>query len=737
MRRIILLAGLASLPILSLLFSADPILQAAQKKSDKFADAIPKVEAKFEPGVVRRGQTITWTLSVDVADGWHTYPTLQAAPEASSYQNSIEFPETGDVVFVGDLTEPDNPVVKIEKENLKQYAIAQYEGKAVWKRTAVVNPKAAPGEKTITVPVRILACDASKCLPPKSLKISASLRISDEPALVVESAFAKAVESAPPNPGTNPDSISGNKSSPSEVKTPRNGTATSIELGGSKDELPDDYKAELQTILAQLQRLKVQDGGLLAFIWAGIFWGAISLVTPCVFPMIPITVSFFLKQSEKEHHRPLATALVYCTTIVVVLTIAAVVLLSFFRLLSVHPAMNFGLGLLFVVFALSLLGMFDLELPAGVARFTSAREGKGGYAGTMFMALTFTVVSFACVAPFLGGFGGTAASAQMGWTARVLGGLAFAATFALPFFILALFPSLLRKMPKSGEWLNNVKVVMGFLELAAALVFFRTGELVLSSQVSFFTYDLVLGLWIALAFFCGLYLLNIFRLPHDTPVEHLGVPRMLFGLLFIGLGIYLLPAMFKFNAEGDKQRPNGVVYAWIDAFLLPEPRESTKEGLAWSGNLKAAIEEVRAQRNRTGQPQLVFVDFTGKSCKNCKYNENNVFTKSDVKDLLHSYKLVQLYTDVVPTELYPPNVRAKLNGTNSRQNADAETNLWFQKEAFDTEQLPLYVILAPDGENRIKILGVYSEGKINNVDEFAEFLRKPLEDKGGTQVGMS
>src|SRR5207245_5499802 len=160
-------------------------------------------------------------------------------------------------------------------------------------------------------------------------------------------------------------------------------------------------------------------------------------------------------------------------------------------------------------------------------QFTSSREGQG-VAGTIFMALTFTIISFACVAPFLGGFGGTAANANLGFTKMLLGGLAFAVTFASPFTVLALFPTLLKKMPKSGTWLNSVKVVMGFLELAAALKFFRAGELVMKSNATLFTYDFVLGIWIALLILCGLYLLQVYRLPHDSPVQHLSLPPLLF-----------------------------------------------------------------------------------------------------------------------------------------------------------------------------------------------------------------
>ena len=196
----------------------------------------------------------------------------------------------------------------------------------------------------------------------------------------------------------------------------------------------------------------------------------------------------------------------------------------------------------------------------------------------MFMALTFTIVSFACVAPFLGGFGGTSAASQITLLDRILGGLAFAATFASPFFVLALFPTLLKKLPQSGSWLNSVKVVMGFLELAAALVFFRTSELVLLPHASLFTYDLVLGLWIGIMLLCGLYLLNLYRLPHDTPAEHLGVPRMLFGLLFIALGLYLLPALFKGGADGEKRAPMESSTPGSIHSCSPSPRRERRKG---------------------------------------------------------------------------------------------------------------------------------------------------------------
>jgi thiol:disulfide interchange protein DsbD len=693
---------------------------------------VAKLRLTVEPASVARGQTATVKLTVELAPGYHTYPTVQLDKQAESYQSVFKFTNTPDYVFVGALQDPEGWKPDPNPEPPGS-VIQEYLDKVTWERKIVVLPGAKPGPIKVTwLVANIQVCDERGCLNGTDLRQEATLIVTDAPPQPIDPQYredvARATGAQPPVPPTGPAREGPRAPAPPD-KAPTKPAEGAARAPNDAPVSAKEHENAVQWVLAQLETKKATPQGSLAFILAGIFWGAVSLVTPCVFPMIPITVSFFLKQSDREHHRPVTMAVVYCATIVFVLTIAAVLLLSLFRELSTNPYMNIGLGLLFVVFALSLFGMYDLELPSGLARFTSSREGKGGLVGTMFMALTFTIVSFACVAPFLGGFGGTAAGSEITLLDRILGGFAFAATFASPFFVLALFPTLLKKLPRSGTWLNSVKVVMGFLELAAALVFFRTSELVLLPSPILFTYDLVLGLWIAIIILSGLYLLNFFRLPHDTPLEHLGVPRMLFGLLFIGLGVYLLPALFKGGADGEKQRPNGVVYAWIDSFLLPESSGRKGAGLAWSANLKKTIEDARAQYARTRQHSLVLIDFTGESCKNCRYNEHNVFTKPEIADLMRKYELVQLYTDKVPPDFYPPEVRDQIGNDGGRLREDAKVNLAFQKKAFDTEQLPLYVILdpTPDGdEKKIGVVGIYAEGKINDAAAFAQFLKEPL-----------
>jgi thiol:disulfide interchange protein DsbD len=427
----------------------------------------------------------------------------------------------------------------------------EYRAPFTWSQDVLVLPDAAPGPNTLRFSIKLQVCDDKGCVWGEP-GYEVPVEVTDAPAAALTPQLQERLEAKPQTAGTKP---------------------------------------------------KVNASGLVAFALKGILWGLISLLTPCVFPMIPITVSFFLKQSDKEHHRPITMATVYSLTIVTVLTLGGIFLMKSFQQFSQHWLTQGVLGLLFLVFALSLFGMYEITLPSGLANLTSAQEGRGGLIGTIFMALTFTIISFTCVAPFYGGFIGLSASSATDWVQLVVGAVAFSVAFASPFFVLALFPSLLRSMPKSGSWMNTIKVVMGFLELAAAVKFLRAAELlVLKGEPVLFTYDLALGVYVALAVLCGLYLLNLYRLPHDHQVaEHLGVPRLLVSAFFLSLGLYLMPGLFK-TAAGEQQRPSGVVFSWLDSFLLPD----SKGGEAF-GNLTKGLEDARDKR------RLVFVDFTGLS----------------------------------------------------------------------------------------------------------------------------
>lgn len=682
---------------------------------------VGKVNTRIEPSVVKRGQTVTIRVEVQPIATFWTYPTVQSEV-GNAFKNSLGLSRKSDLIAVGSIKDPPGAKTK-ELPDLGLIDHHYYPGPepVVFEFKAVVSPEATPGETTVELRGGVQLCDDGGCFSADSADLAVKLTILDE-RVEVEPQYRAEVEKVlasrnPPAKKEEPKKQEPTRASPPKTIPLEN---EDVHAGGFLIPKEGDYAKSLETVLNQLPPPEANNAGFVAFLLTAMFWGAVTLLTPCVFPMIPITVSFFIKQGEKKVHNPIVMASVYTLTIVLVLGLSSITLLSTFQDLSVSPITNVALGLLFVFFALSLFGMFDIRLPGFLAQYTSGREGQGGYLGVIFMAFSFTIVSFTCVAPFLGGFSGMAASGNFSKVQLALGGLVFAGTFAAPFFLLALFPSLMKRLPKSGDWMNTVKVVMGFLEVAAALKFFRTAELGWTIPPQIFTYDFVLSMWVVLLVFCGLYLLGLYRLPHDYPHDNIGVTRMLFGVLTFTMAVYLLPALFAKAPDGTKQRPAGMVYAWVDAFLLPEPSAAevlNKGGVAWSGDLLRSIEDAR------NKGKYVFIDFTGVTCTNCKLNEKNVFVKENVKELFQKYQLVQLYTDWVPEPFYesPPDRETR------EDHASAVKK--FQQKAFGTSQLPLYVILKPLPDGKIERVGVYAEGKINDEAAFLAFLKKPLEGK--------
>jgi thiol:disulfide interchange protein DsbD len=554
----------------------------APGKKDPTAGLI-EFQVLVKPAEALPGQKVEVTIRGVPKAGYHSYPL------------TVRTPDQGATSLVKLAYEPNPqvqplwPVKESEPEFKNEEGVGvllEHDRPFTWSQDVLVLPSAAPGKTVLQGTIRnLVVCDASHCTPPATRSFEVPITVAAGPAVALSPELEKRLQEKEPEPRTEAPPVG----------------LPSGKTGG--DSVTDTAKAQTPA------------AGLLGFILQGIIWGALSLVTPCVFPMIPITVSFFLKQSEQKHHHALSMAAVYSGTIVLVLTVSGLLLSRVLQQFAQHWVTNFALGLLFLVFALSLFGMFEITLPSWLANLTSSREGRGGLLGTMFMALTFTVISFACVAPFYGGFISltAAAASAADWAKLALGCLAYSAVFAAPFFLLALFPSLLRSMPRSGSWMNSVKVVMAFLELAAGFKFLRAGELTLFHKTDFLTYDMVLGIYVVLSIACGLYLLGVFRLPHDhDAVESLSVPRLLWSLAFLTLGLYLAPGLFK-GAEGEQQRPRGVVFAWVDSFLLPEvsaePAQTAGRGKGrpsrWSGDLEGSLKLAAEQRRR------VFLDFTG------------------------------------------------------------------------------------------------------------------------------
>jgi thiol:disulfide interchange protein DsbD len=419
--------------------------------------------------------------------------------------------------------------------------------------------------------------------------------------------------------------------------------------------------------------------------------GALSLATPCVFPMIPITVSFFTKQAETTRASGIRQALVYSFGIIFTFTglglgLAALLGATGINQFAANPWVNLAITAVFLGFALNLFGLYQIGIPSSLLTKLSKTGSGSGYASALLMGLTFTLTSFTCTVPFVGTV--LVATSQGDWLWPAMGMLGFSVVFAAPFFILALLPRMLVALPKSGGWLNSVKVTMGFLEVAAAMKFVSNVDLVWQWHI--FTRETVLCIWIATAVLATVYLLGKFRLPHDSPMEHLGVLRMTAALLFLAIGFYLFTGLM------------GASLGEIDAFLPPRTAGAFAftggahgQELSWNTNLEGALAQAR-QENK-----LVFVDFTGYTCTNCRWMEANIFPLPAVNTTLQKYIRLQLYTD--------------------GEGKQYQENQAYQKEKFGTVALPLYAILDAQG-NRLSTF----PGMTRNAQEFVRFLNAPL-----------
>jgi len=431
------------------------------------------------------------------------------------------------------------------------------------------------------------------------------------------------------------------------------------------------------------------DQGIAAFLLVAFGFGLASIFTPCVFPMIPITMSYFLNRQSGGKRDAVTQAVVFCLGIIVLFSGLGLVLtaaLGPFGIVQLgsNRWVNGFISVLFIAFGLSLLGAFEINIPSPILTRLNRSADQGGFAGTLLMGLTFSLASFACVGPFVGTL--LAASVGGGGARPVFGMLAFSAGLALPFFLLALFPSYLKRLPRSGGWMARVKVVMGFVILAASLKYLSSLDQVM--QWGFLTRGRFLAAWIVLFSMAGLYLLGFLRLEGIGPDDPLGLARLLIGMLFLGFAISLAPGMFG-GRLGD-----------LDAYV-PVAADSGGLGGGGSSNtlawMKNQYREALDRARREGK--LVFVNFTGYACANCHWMKANMFTRPEIAEALKGFVLVDLYAD----------------GTDQA----SEDNQKLELERFNTVAEPYYAIMDPDE----KVIATFP-GLTHDPAEFMAFLSK-------------
>jgi len=410
------------------------------------------------------------------------------------------------------------------------------------------------------------------------------------------------------------------------------------------------------------------------YLWLAVTAGAVSLLTPCVFPMIPITVSYFTNRPSSG----IRSALIFAGAIVGSFTALGLILALLFGATGVqrfaaNPYLNIFLAGLFVAFALNLFGVYQIALPsrALTALDAAARGRESSAVGAMLVGLTFAITSFTCTAPFVGTVLVTAATGA--WREPAIGMLAYSTVFALPFFVLALIPQWAARLPRAGRWMVSVKVVMGFLELAAALKFVSNADLVWHWGI--FNRDVVLALWVALAGLTAAYLVA------SGPGS---IARLATAAAALGVGIWL--------ATGLVGRSLGE----LETFLPPPAshRDSYALNLNWHVNdLPGAI----ALAKESSKP--VFIDFTGYTCTNCRWMEANVFSRTEVKAELNRFALARLFTD--------------------GEGSVYENQQAYQEKTFNTVALPLYAVVAPDGHTIATLPGLTRDPAV-----FLAFLEK-------------
>lgn len=648
-----------------------------------------------KPAKVTAGGKLTAQISASISGDWKMYSITQGG--GGPIPTTIRVPEG---IFKAAGSSRGTAPKRAMDPNfgiMTEY----YAGSASFTVPLSVDNSALPGPQTLTINVRYQVCNETLCLPPKTLKVSSPVEIvAASAAEVVTSPTPTPTPSPSPSPVANANvNVNSNAAlANTNIATDSNSlgnVANLAEANTQPESLPDTTAAV--TTPAGIDSSQT----LWSFILLAMSVGALSLLTPCVFPMIPITVSYFTNHAAGNRGAAIRDAVVYALGIILTFTALGVVLAVLFGAAGINqfaasPWVNLVITAIFIAFALSLFGSFNIGIPTSVLTrldaFQRRKEG-GGSAGRiiaiLLMGLTFSLTSFTCTAPFVGSLLVMAARGE--WFMPVIGMLAFSTIFALPFFVLALAPQLVSQLPKSGGWLNSVKVVMGFLEIAAAMKFLSNVDLVWKWGI--FTREIVLASWVTIALLIGLYLLGKFQLSHDTTTARLGAGRLLASVLFLTLGFYFLTGLFGARlGEIESFLPPANENSFVAMRQRNGPENSSGE-LRWIKNDYAGAIDRAKQDGKA-----VFIDFTGYTCTNCRWMEANMFPKPAVRRELEKYIRVQLYTD--------------------GEGEPYEGFQQMQQEKFNTVALPLYAIVTADGT----ILATFP-GLTRSESEFVSFLQ--------------
>ncbi|MCU0450115.1 MAG: thioredoxin family protein [Bernardetiaceae bacterium] len=584
-----------------------------------------------------------------------------------------------------------------------------------------------------TVEYQLCSDLTGQCLPPTEKDVAFALKVlpvggTKSPTTEVATnktapADAKLADSKPTEQIVAPNPVPAGQTAPADDTTTK---PVIMEKPQAASDQVEVSKASLDYGAADSS---AANGSLVGFFIAAFLSGLVALLTPCVFPMIPMTVSFFLKNSENRA-QAISKGLVFGLSIMAIfIAIGSLFSLAFgadaANLLATHWLPNLLFFAIFIVFALSFFGLFEITLPSGLVNKMDQQSERGGYLGVFFMAFTLALVSFSCTGPIAGSV--LVQSANGEFLRPMVGMAGFSLAFALPFSLFAIFPSWMQNLPKSGGWLNSVKVVLGFVELALALKFLSVVDQVYHWGI--LDRHVYIALWAAIGTGLGLYLLGKIQLPHDSPVTRIGVGRLLLALATFSFVFYLVPGLFGAPLKAlAGYLPPQTTHDFDLVALLRSGAGATVAGettaikakysdrLHLPHGLQGYFEynEALAAAQASGKP--LFIDFTGHGCVNCREMEANVWSDPAVlQRLRNDFTLVALYVDdplELPEKEWITSARdGRVKKTIGKINAD------FQITRFNNNAQPFYLLLDHQGQ-----LLVPPKAYDLNVGNFVKFL---------------
>ena len=695
-------------------------------------------------------QSVTWKSSVEPLGGDAYRIVLEAAIPAGYHMYDMGPYEGGPtattiVLTPGEGVQLDGPVEQLTKahtyyDELFGMQIGTLSGKPRFAQKVHL----ATAKGTVTAQLEWMICNDSSCMPPDETELTIEIAASAAPAAPAK---GEAVQSAPA--ATTPV-----KTTPAKAETtPAAATAQTAESAvqePAQEAAPATVAPAGEQTEPAAEAAPVKDAagskGLWALIIEAILWGFAALLTPCVFPMVPMTVSYFLKGEGGAAMGRLRASL-YGLFIVLLYTvpIAAIILITrivggdavtadIFNWLATHWLPNIIFFLVFMIFAASFFGAFEITMPSWMVNKTDSKADTKGIGGIFFLALTLVLVSFSCTGPIVGSVLIKSTSGEF-WT-PIITMLAFSVAFALPFTLFALFPSVLKKLPKSGGWLNSVKVVIGFIEVALGMKFLSVADQ--TYHWGLLDREVYLAVWIVVFALLGFYLLGKIKFAHDSDLPYVGVGRLTLAIIVFSFVVYMIPGMW---GAPLKALSGYLPPLTTQDFVLGQHTAAVSAGTSASGShtlltvegkqpkysdflhLPHGLEgffdlkEAEAYAAKVGKP--LFIDFTGHGCVNCREMEARVWSDPQVLDILRNdYVIVALYSDdkkVLPeSEWVTTDAGKVLKGL-------GKINSYYALKTYGVNAQPYYVLQGADGRPLVA-----PRGYDLSVEGFVEFLQSGL-----------